>query len=188
MIDKNNFLENFNGLTLPDELVKLLAFENDIAKENIYSAGFELAVIAGKYGLKTYSEDSQFLNSVLEFANADGSGSTYGFWLKNNTKNLEEAPIVIFGSEGGYHVVASNILELFQILTYDAEPMVSWGKVYYYKDETDFEPSEQSDQFKKWLLNNFNIEQTDNADSVVKIAQERYQEEFKTWMKKYYKG
>ena len=183
----NDFAKNFNGAVIPDELVKLLEFENNIAKNEFYAAGFELTVTEEKYGLKTYSENVEFLNSILEFANADGSGSSYGFWSKNGAQNLKMAPIVIFGGEGGFHVVASNILELFQILLYDTEPMVSWDKVYYYKDESDFEPSEQSAAFKKWVAENFKIDLTYKADDIVKAAQIKQQEEFKTWMEKYYR-
>jgi hypothetical protein len=186
MIDIIDFSKNFNGLTIPPGLVMLLDFQNNIAKDEFYSAGFELTVDEEKYGLKTYSGDVNFLHSILEFADADGMGATYGFWLRNNTKSLEEAPIVIFGGEGGNHIVASNILALFQILTYDVEPMVSWDKVYYYKDEDDFEASEQSESFKRWLYDNFKINETNNADIIVKAAQEKYQEEFKDWMKNYH--
>jgi hypothetical protein len=119
MIDKNDFIKNFNGLTIPDELAKLLDFQNNVSKENFYSAGFELIVVLEKFGLRTYSEDLQFLNSILEFANADGTGSSYGFWLNGSKQDLRETPIVIFGSEGGFHIVARNIQELLQILTYD---------------------------------------------------------------------
>jgi hypothetical protein len=186
MIDIIDFSKNFNGLTIPTELVMLLDFEKTMPSDEFYSAGFELTVDEAKHGLKTYSEDVVFLNSIMEFADADGMGSTYGFWLRNNNKNLAEAPIVIFGGEGGNHIVASNILELFQILTYDVEPMVGWDEVYYYKDEEDYEPSEQREAFKKWLFDNFKISETNNADSIVKAAQEKYQAAFKDWMKNYY--
>lgn len=107
MLKVNDFKKNFNGLMMPEELIKLLNFQNSVDKDKFYSSGFELNVIE-KYGLKTYSEDLQFLNSILEFANADATGSSYGFWLRDKKENLKESPIVIFGSEGGYHIVAKN--------------------------------------------------------------------------------
>jgi hypothetical protein len=45
--------------------------------------------------------------------------------------------VVLFGSEGGYHVVAENIQQLLHLLTYDVEPMTSWESVFYYKDKQD---------------------------------------------------
>jgi len=66
--------------------------------------------------------------------------------------------------------------------------MVSWDEVYYYKDKSDFEPSEQSGAFNKWAADNFKIDLTSNADHIVKAAQIKYQEEFKAWMKNYYTG
>jgi len=183
-----DFIKNFNGLALPDKLVKLLVFENNLAKNEYYANGFELIVEEKKYGLKTYSEDKQFLNSILEFAQADGSGSTYGFWLRNGTQNLNEAPVVIFGSEGGCHVVAENIDGLLQILTYDAEPLVSWEDVNYYRDDEGYEPSPLSNNFADWLFENFMLGQSIDANRIVKKAQAKYQGEFLVWLKKYYKG
>ncbi|MCC7454999.1 MAG: hypothetical protein IT222_12590 [Crocinitomix sp.] len=188
MLDKFDFIKNFNGLAIPDELAKLLDFQNNISKENFYSAGFELTVVLEKFGLRTYSEDLQFLNSILEFAHADGTGSSYGFWLNGSKQDLKETPIVIFGSEGGFHIVARNIQELLQILTYDAEPMVSWDEVYYYKDEGECEPSDLAETFKKWLFDNFKIREISNVSDIIRVAQSEYQEEFKTWMKKFYTG
>lgn len=187
MIDKNDFIKNFNGLTIPDELVKLLDFENNISKEKFYSAGFELIVDLEKYGLRTYSEDLQFLNSILTFAIADGTGSLYGFWIKDNSHDLKKTPIVIFGSEGGYHIVARNIFELLQLLSYDVEPMVLWDRVFFYKDEHDFEPSDFARIFKKWLLDNFKINEINDAEDIIRVAQSEYQEEFNTWMKTFAK-
>jgi hypothetical protein len=71
-------------------------------------------------------------------------------------------------------------------LSFDAEPMVSWDEVNYYKDENDFEPSEQYETFKKWLFDNFRINQTNNAENIIKAAQIKYQVEFVNWMENYY--
>jgi hypothetical protein len=185
MIGLNDFSKNFKDLAVPHELVELLNFEWTTGKDDFYSEGFELRVIEEKHLLKTYSDKGEFLNSIIEFAQADGTGSSYAFWLKNGNKDLRSAPIVVFGSEGGYHIVAKNILELFQILTYDIEPIILWDQIFYHKD-ADYVPSEKNDAFKKWALQNFKISEVNSADDIVKAAQIEYQDQFKTWMKNYY--
>lgn len=188
MINVNDFANNFNGQSIPQELAMLLDFQNNTSHSQFYAAGFELTVTGEKYGLQTYSTDKVFLNALLEFANADGTGSTYAIWLKDSTQNLSELPIVVFGSEGGFHVVANNSIELLEILAYDAAPSAGWDAVHYYKDTTDYQPSQQHPAYKKWLAENFTIMEISNANDIVAKAQAAQQEAFKQWMKNYYAG
>jgi len=176
----------FGKRQIPEILVELLNFVNTVSKDNWFSEGFEFSIDEEKYGLKTYSKESEFLYSLIEFAKADGTGSTYAIWIKNNDESLENMPIVTFGSEGGYHIVSENIKRLLEILSYDVEPMIDWDAVDYYKDEDDYEASENIEAYRKWLAENYQIEATNNADKIVEIAQEKHQKEFEFWMEKYY--
>ena len=186
MIELTEFAKNFNGLETPIELVKLLEFTNEISNCNYYSEGFELIVDTEKAGLKTCSEDQTFLSSIIGFANADHTGSIYGFWLINENKNFSEAPIIVFGSEGGSHIIAKNIRELFQILTFDSQPMVDWDDVSFYKDLNNYEPSTFSQVFKDLLQETFNLAPIENPNLIVEKAQAKYQAELKNWFKNYY--
>ena len=181
--DLNNF---FEGLEIPDELNALLKFDAEVAQGYWFSEGFEFSLDKDRVGLKTYSDDAKFLNSIYEFANADGTGSSYGFWLKDENLDLNKAPIVAFGSEGGFHIVAKNLSDLLQILTFDSEPMIDWDEIYYYKDLDDFEPSPKSEAYCSWLKEKYAIDKIDNADEIVKAAQEEYQSLFKSWVEQYY--
>ncbi|MCJ8311620.1 MAG: hypothetical protein HRU38_02800 [Saccharospirillaceae bacterium] len=183
---EEKLIKNFKGLAIPSMLLSLLQFDNEVVKNNYFSDGFEFSVDEEKTGLKTYSDEKDFLNSIYEFANSDGSGSSYGFWLKDGNVNLDQVPIVVFGSEGGYHIVACNLDDLLQILTFDSEPMIDWDEVYYYKDPDDFEPSEKSKEYKDWLKNEFNISPIDDADALVEKAQKIYKESFDSWVGKFY--
>lgn len=185
MLELSEFAKNFKDSAVPNELIKLLEFENKVSKDGFYSDGFELIVDTEKIGLKTYSEDEIFLASIIEFANADYTGSTYGFWLKDGNKNLSESPIFAFGSEGGFHIVAGNIKELLQILTFDSEPMIDWDEISFYKSE-DYEPSPFAEEYKKWLAENFDLQSVENPDFLVEKAQSKYQAEFQKWMNLYY--
>lgn len=185
MLEKE-YIEQFNSHEVPEALLSLLEFTNEKSKTEYFSDGFEFSINMEKYGLKTYSEDEEFLSSIIEFANADGTGSTYGFWLKDKDQNLTEAPVVAFGSEGGFHVVANNINDLLQILTFDSEPMIDWDSLYYYKDPDDYEPSTKIECYRDWLKNTRSLESITNADALVELAQANHQKEFKDWMAKFY--
>jgi len=183
---EEDLIENFQNYEVPENLMALFMFVNQVSGQEYFSDGFEFSADKEKLGLKTYSTDELFLNSIHEFANADGTGSTYAFWLKDNITNLENAPIVVFGSEGGYHVVAKNLDELLQILTFDCEPMVGWDEVYYYKNTDEYEPSRKITEYRKWLKKELSIDSLDNADPIVQSAQNEYQASFKAWVGNFY--
>lgn len=175
----------FGDRKIPIILTELLNFDNTISKDSWFSAGFEFRVDEENYMLKTYSEEDEFLNSLIQFAQADGTGSTYAFWIKGLNEDLDIAPIVAFGSEGGYHIVSENISSLLKILTYDAEPMIDWDSIHYYRNDDDYEPSRYIDAYRSWLEKNYQIGTVSNADEIVQNAQNRYQEEFKEWIGKF---
>ena len=135
--------------------------------------------------LKTYSDDEGFLSSLIEFASADRTGSTYALWLRNGNTDLNNAPVIIFGSEGGYHVVAENVRQLLQLLTYDTEPLASWDRVFYYKNEQDHQPSEYIDQYRQWAFDQYQITVLADPKPGIQQAQEKYQDEFREWMQQY---
>ncbi|CAA6809858.1 MAG: Unknown protein [uncultured Aureispira sp.] len=175
--------QNFMGYPIPTILVDLLAFEAKNAINVDYSESFEL-IVGDKYELKALSKEPTFLNQLFPFAQADNNGSFYAFWLTKG-QDLNTAPIVVFGSEGGYHVVANNLLSLLRLLSLDVEPMVDEDGVYYYKDEENYEPSRHSRKFKKWLRADYFISTISTnlvAAQLVEEAQDLYQELFLLWM------
>ena len=186
MISKEDLEDFFQELSVPSKLLALLKFDHEIAQQRYFSDGFEFALDKEKLGLKTYSGDESFLNSVYEFANADATGSTYGFWLKDGNSNLDIAPIVVFGSEGGFHVVAKNLDGLLQILSYDSEPMIDWDEVHYYKNIDDFEPSHKSKEYRDWLKQQCGLEPVDSVDEIVEQAQQEYKASFDDWVGRFY--
>ncbi|MDJ1497473.1 hypothetical protein QNI19_31330 [Cytophagaceae bacterium DM2B3-1] len=187
MLSLTEFQKNFGTLPVPDTLVQLLTFQDTIPEGAFYAEGFQLCLLQNE-GIRSYSEDEEFLCSLIEFAQADWTGSTYALWINESTKSLEEMPIVVFGSEGGYHVVAQNLVELVRLLTLDTEPLVDWEKVSYYKDESDCISSSFAHEYQEWVLSTFQlnpIETTDEADDSIKQAQGLYQDAFHNWINKY---
>ncbi len=181
-----DFKKNFDGYQVPDALVRLFAFQQEY---NDFSECFWLHAI-NKAGLKTYSSEPEFLNGIIEFAQATGSGSTYGLWLhEGSATDLNEAPVVALGDEGGIHIIAVNLLDLMRLLTYDCEPMIDWEQVYYYKDEDEENTSDDIDTYKKWLFREFGIaavKDREETDLLVAKAREQHGERFKSWMSKFY--
>ncbi len=109
MTTLDNFRQYFNHLEIPTELSSLIRFQQEVSRQKYYSEGFELIVGDNEKSLlKEISQDKDFLDSIWEFAKADASGSTYAFWLASSNMNLGNAPIIVFGSEGGAHIVAKK--------------------------------------------------------------------------------
>ncbi|MFT5778449.1 MAG: hypothetical protein ACI837_001405 [Crocinitomicaceae bacterium] len=184
-MEKSEYLKNFGSYPVPKILNDLFDFDTAVAFDNWFSNGFELINDSEKMMLRSYSDDESFLRSLVCFANADGTGSTYALWIHHESDDLEKAPIVVFGSEGGFHIVAKNLIEFLQLLTFDGEPMVSWENVTYFKGE-DEEESKYHLEYKNWLRDSYEINPISDASSLVANAQKTYQQEFNLWMKKYY--
>lgn len=180
------FIAQFGDVKVPDSLKAFYQFEKLIGHQN-FTECFYLNTF-DKSGLKTWSKDKDFLSGILEFATANGSGSFYCFWKISD--DLNECPVVVFGDEGGFHVVAENILGLMQLLTYDTEIMVDFDYVSFYKDEDEYEESAYHPEYVEWLKKNFNlypITTEEEVDALVAKAQEKYEEKFLAWMGQYFK-
>jgi hypothetical protein len=179
-IDAAQFATNFPGLTVPPELQKLLAFDGE--SSDFYAECFELTV-DDKGGLRSWSKNPEFLDHLFPFAQATGSGSFYALWADDSAKSTSEMPVIVFGDEGGVHVVAKNLRELLQLLTFDVEPMVDLEGVTFYRDE-DHEFSERAEAYQAWLEAELGLESIDDADALVADAQAEYEGAFQEWMKR----
>lgn len=173
MIELKKIREMLLPYKAPVELEELVKFQN--SSNNYYSLGFEITENDGKGMLNTYSTEDSFQKRFLGFANADGTGSEYMFWLKDTTTELSECPIVVFGSEGGVHAVASNFRELLQLLSLDIEPMVMWDQIIYYKAD-DEGSSKGHDKYLGWLAN-FDIKIVASAANILESAQSKHQDQ-----------
>lgn len=172
------FAKNFPGHTVPAELAKLLVFQNETGFET-YSDGFGLYV-DDKSGLRSWSAKPEFLDGLLPFAQATGGGSFYALWLDGSGRSLSETPVVVFGDEGGMHVVASNVKELMQLLTFDVEPMIDHDAVSFYRTK-DYEPRPSLSKFKDWLKAELGVDPVDEADRLVAAAQAKHKAAFDAW-------
>ena len=184
-MDSKEFKENWGLTEIPTELEKLIYFQTNISSYENYSDGFGV-LIDEKWGLKSWSEDDLFLEKLFPFAQANGSGSFYCIWNDGTSKPMNNMPIVVFGDEGGVHIVAENILQLLHLLTFDTEITVDFDEIFFYKDEDDYEESEDLDEFLKWLKDDYNLDKIEDTSTIISSAQDKYKENFEKWFKQYY--
>jgi hypothetical protein len=156
-MDKKEFATNFGKHATPQALEKLLAFQE--------------------------SADAAFQEKLMPFAQANGSGSFYALW-DDGSKSTSDMPVVAFGDEGGVHVVAENARGLLQLLCFDAEPMIDFDEVTYYKNEDDHEPSDKHDEYVEWLKQELDLAPAD-PKAVMQAATAKHKAKFDAWFGKY---
>ena len=179
---REEFAQNFRGLAVPVELAKLLTFQYRAGFE-CYCEGFGLTA-SDQSELDNWSKDDAFRAALMPFAQATGSGSTYALWACDGNQVPSAMPVVVFGDEGGVHVVAEHLRDLLRILTCDVEPMIDFDKISFYKPD-DHESREAADEYAQWLNAQFGLDPVDDPDPLVTAAQEKYQAKLDAWLKDY---
>lgn len=177
-----DFSVQFGNYAIPEDLLKLYEFEQEFSAET-YSECFGLTITNEKTGIKTWSEKEEFYNSFIEFAGANGSGSSYAYWVIDN--DLKNCPIVVFGDEGGIHVIAENTRKLIHLLTLDTEISVDFGSAYFYKDDEYYEENENKEEFQQWVKKEFNldpIETNEGTEEIVNEAKAKYKKRLKDFL------
>ncbi|MEN7550034.1 hypothetical protein AAG747_19075 [Rapidithrix thailandica] len=182
----NKYKEVFGKYPIPETLKKLMDFEKQYGGET-YSECFYLCVDLDKTpDMGQYSLDGEYFERLMVFANADGTGAKYAFWANEMGISLEEAPIIVIGSEGHIQVMAKNLKELLRLLSFGPETMD--GE--FYKDLDDFEDPENATEFREWMISELNvrpieklaIDDSEEVNTIVKEAVQTYGEPFKEWM------
>lgn len=192
-LDATKYAKNFGKLGLPDVLAKLVEFQNDVGAE-MFAEGFALQIDdkglfkgfcapSGK-PIASKAKEKGFLEALSPIAAATGTGSVYAIWNDGRSKKVEDMPVVVFGDEGGVHVVAENLKDLLAIVAADVEPMIDWDEVSYFKTP-DHEPSPEIGAYRKWLADNLGVKPAAKPDAVVKKAQARLGAAFTKWMQSF---
>ncbi|MEV5912580.1 hypothetical protein AB0M00_27230 [Streptomyces chartreusis] len=164
------------------ELNLLKEFQDQVGYE-YYADGFELTEYGDLSGLVAgWSDDPEFTGRLIPFAQATGGGSFYALWRLDDRTDAAGLPVVVFGDEGGQHVVARNLRELLQLLCFDAEISVDWDEAYYYRSEG--EPhSDRHDEYVAWLDRHFGLPATKDPAAVLAAAQADLGQRFANWAK-----
>lgn len=125
----------------------------DATLDDFWANGFEMY----GFGKELYEdEDPRLADRLIYFAQANGSGSLYGIWRKDDREDLATLPVVAMGDEGGLHLVARNLREFFQLLgafPRDAEPFIDWDS---FGSLDGFEPVE-NEHYLAWLERTFGL-------------------------------
>ncbi|WP_197686048.1 hypothetical protein [Actinoplanes derwentensis] len=170
-------------MTIPE--LRLLQEFQDRAGYGGYSECFGLDDFNDTSGLSSgWSEDPEFLSRLIPFATATGGGSFYAFWRADDREDLATLPVVVFGDEGGEHVVAGDLRGLLRLLTFDTEPCVDHGQVFFYRLE-DEEHSDSHEEFVAWLGTHFGLAAVDDPEEIIDAAQAEWGERFATWKAEY---
>lgn len=173
---------------VPHKLLKLIEFDripSKIGTNGFFSNGFEFSMDTEKVGLRTYSENTEFLSSIIEFGDSDGTGSTYAFWRPNKDFSLDDCPIIWLGSEGDVEVVALHFDDFLRLLTTDeisagtgdfVEPL---PKSHYYGK------SPRADEYRDWLKKEFGLDPVISDREIALPAKAKYGQLFKEWFSHY---
>ncbi|EHK87539.1 hypothetical protein ACQPZU_11745 [Saccharomonospora azurea] len=159
------------------ELNLLKAFHD--TQDDFFAVGFEM------YG---YGEDyyvdpvPELAERLVYFAQANGSGSMYGIWRKDDRADLATLPVVAMGDEGGLHLVARDFrafLRLLASLPTDAEPDIDWDSF----DIRDGNDPVNNTAFLAWLEHTFGLAPVADWRTLVDTTREELGREWVSWLR-----
>ncbi|PWG13405.1 hypothetical protein DF268_12145 [Streptomyces sp. V2] len=166
------------------ELNLLKDFQDEVGYES-FADGFGLTEYGDVSGLVAgWSDDPEFIGGLIPFAQATGGGSFYALWRLDDRTDLATLPVVVFGDEGGQHVVARDLRELFRLLGFDTEISVDWDSAYFYRGEED-PHSAYHDAYAAWLERHFGLAVAEDPDAVLAAAREELGQRFADWAEPY---
>ena len=142
------------------------------AQDDFFANGFEMY---------TYGEEIE--EGLISFAQANGSGSLYGIWRKDDREDLATLPVVAMGDEGGVHVVARDFREFLRLLASlpaDCEPWIDWES--FGLRECDWDEPVENERFLAWLKETFDITPADDWETIVNNAGAELGKEWAAWI------
>lgn len=182
MLKLKDFKKNFHHHELPEELARLVEFQN--THPSPFSRGFLLAV-DDRAKLLPICEKREFLDALCPLGQANGSGSLYVLWARDSAKKLADCPVLAFGDEGGIHVVAESALQFMRLLTLDAEPMIDQDSLVFMKDDGEA-PSPGAKDYAAWLEKQFHLKPVKDSAEVevlVRSTQSMLEKPLQSWLK-----
>ncbi|MFD4947729.1 hypothetical protein ACFWNT_35725 [Streptomyces sp. NPDC058409] len=126
------------------------------------------------------SDDPELVHGLLRFASANGSGSLYALWKRDDRDDLATLPVVLLGDEGGIHIVARNLREFFQLLgALEGDLGCDWEDVF----EQDQEELPAQADYLAWLEEKFGLTPPDDAWDIIEAAQKELGKEWAAWIR-----
>jgi hypothetical protein len=163
-----------DGVKLPDCLRALCDYLD--ARGYPLSGCFEICDWGQKDAEGWFPNDPATRRQVAIFGRG-ATGSSYALWLVPNA-DPDEAPVVLFGSEGEFIVLASNAFEFCRLL--------GLGYTEVESDDLSAPPAEwtETSTLRSWLAERFPIDFPATGEPIAGIARERYPD-FGEWMKRW---
>lgn len=181
-------------IEIPKVLEKLYQFDEEYGAE-MYSECFSIGAQEEDTFEYYFDFDEEqvieYNKQIKPFATVDGTGGFAAFWLIDNNREIANAPIIIYGSEGQIKITAKNIFDFMRLLTFDCELMD--GASYMFKE--DYEASEYKQEFREFIKKEFDLDpvcdlnsnqKNGNSEDSIKITQEAeklFKEKFIEWHK-----
>lgn len=190
---KEEFTALFKGYKVPNEIKSLLEFQTSENIPSYYSNAIYL-IDEDPGIIESVSDNEDFVNSFIPFAEANSTGSIYAFWVQNKeVKTLDDCPIVVFGDEGGAFVVSKNVKELLQISAYDVEPVVYMDEFYFSDkeeliEEGEYDAAEFNKEYLDWLRTDAKLKPiltVEAIDDVIAVAQDQYGDALEQFVNKF---
>jgi len=166
---QSNFPE---GVRLPDCLRAVCDYLD--AHGYPLSGCFEICDWGRKNAEGWFPNDPTTRRQVAIFGRGS-TGSSYALWLVPNA-NPDEAPVVLFGSEGEFIVLASNAFEFCRLLG------LGYNEVEY--DDLAAPPAEWAETagLRRWLAERLPIDFPATGEGIARAARERHPG-FGEWMR-----
>jgi hypothetical protein len=146
-------------------------------QDDFFAHGFEMYGYGDGYSTSGGPEPAARL---VDFAQANGSGSTYGLWLGDGRADPAGRPVVAAGDEGGLHLVARDVREFLVLLAslpVDAEPHIDWASF----DVMECGWAVDNTAYLAWLDRTFGLAPVADWRSVVERARAEYGAEWTAW-------
>lgn len=151
------------------------------AQGHYFVQGFEMY----GFGADNYQDsEPELAERLLYFAQANGSGSLYGIWRRDDREDLAAQPVVAMGDEGGIHLVARDLREFLRFLAAcppDAEPDIDWA-CFGWRDG--YDPVDNT-SYLAWLERTFGLRPADDCEDVVEEARRELGKEWAAFIHPY---
>jgi hypothetical protein len=142
------------------------------------------------FGVGSQPELHGWLDRLVPFAQATGSGSFYALWRCDDREDLATLPVVRFGDEGGLDIVASGLRDLFRLLALDDE----WLRLPDEDEEEEEDEEEREarmevrERYLDWLDRTFGLTWPEDPDAIQDAAMLEHGQRFADWLRQFAPG
>jgi hypothetical protein len=174
-LDLAVYVRNFGSRPVPALLQQLLDFQNSVDGSD-YSQAITLACIQPDDSQLAYCGDHR--HQLIAFALCPGNGSIYLLWDNANNPDIEQWPVVVFDTEGGYTIIGRNLAEFLSTTWCDRPTFGLWANPflggYIPPEEGAHEEACESTHAGKFklFLSELGLDTSKNPDAVVAQAQQ----------------